>query len=140
MSYIPIFKGVVTKGMLIFSNQDKFNDYLSSLDGKDVQIIVRKPTKIRSVNQNRYYWGVILDLLSRETGYEPEEIHEFLKNMFLFKHMSIIGEDVGYAKSTTDLTTVEMEEYLSKCREWGATFLNVSIPEPNEGRYENNNT
>lgn len=38
-------------------------------------------------------------------------------------------------RSTTDLTTIEMEEYLSKIRTWASMTLSCYIPEPNEVDY-----
>ena len=64
MKYTPIFNGVVSKGKLKLSNTDRFNNYLLSLDG-EVEVLVRYPKKDRSLNQNRYYFGVVVEIISQ---------------------------------------------------------------------------
>lgn len=107
-----------------------FDKYLYTLSG-DVQVIVRKKKKDRSNNQNRYYRGVIVKILSDELGYFPEQIHDLLRNMFLL----VDGAKYPIARSTTNLSTVEMEDYLSKIRIWAASELNCQIPLPNQIDY-----
>jgi len=133
MRYVPKFNGLIDKGKLILSGEDRFNTYLSSLEGKEVECVVQIPRKSRSSAENKYYWSVVVGMISEFTGHEPEEVHEILKGMFLVEHTDIKGIGVDYVRSTTKLSTVEMENYLSKCREFGALTLSLSIPEPNEG-------
>ena len=129
MKHVPVFNGSVTKGNL--SVESRYYKYLLSMEGA-VEVIIRKPKKNRSKFQNNYYFGVVVDLISEETGHEPEEIHEILKNMFLTQHTDILGIGVDYVKSTIMLSTVEMEDYLSKCRQFGSLTLGIFIPLPNE--------
>lgn len=91
---------------------------------------------LRSNQQSRYYFGVVVDILSNHTGFTPEEMHEILKHKFLrdwkkIKTVNGVFEYV-YTKSTTILSTAEFENYLAKIREWAAIELNCQIPEPNE--------
>ncbi len=90
----------------------------------------------RSTPQNRYYWGVVIDILSNHIGYTSDETHEILKHKFLrdwkkIKTSKGIFEYV-YTKSTTGLSTRDMENYLGRIREWAVIDLNCSIPEPHE--------
>lgn len=99
--------------------------------------VVRKD---RSNNQNRYYWGVVLDAFQNsEIGYTKDEWHEFLKHKFLTdKKLFLIVkgkkliEDFETTKSTTDLTTKEFEEFMTRVRQWASIELGIWIPEPNE--------
>jgi hypothetical protein len=68
-------------------------------------------------------------MIAEETGHEPDEVHEFLKLQFLKKNLDKLGD---VAKSSTELNTLEFEEYAEKCRRWASVFLNLNIPEPNE--------
>lgn len=93
--------------------------------------------KDRSNNQNRYYWGVIIDLLSEHTGFIREEMHEVLKHKFLRYTLWIpkkdgVKEQSIIAKSTTDLTTKAFEQYMSDIRQWASSDLGLFLPEPNE--------
>lgn len=93
--------------------------------------------KGRSNEQNRYYWGVCIALLSEHTGFDREEMHEILKRRFLrhtvwVHHKDGIQEQVVISKTTTKLTTKQFEEFLTGIRQWSAQDLGVVLPEPNE--------
>jgi hypothetical protein len=75
----------------------------------------------RSNPQNKYYFGVIVDMISEETGNEPEETHELLKLKFL--------KSMG-KKNTTQLTTVEFNTYIEKIQRWASIELSLIIPDP----------
>lgn len=57
-----------------------------------------------------------------------------MKANFCFKEIVSIetGEIIKMPNSTTQLTTIEWEEYIDKIRQWAFTFLNISIGFPNE--------
>ena len=124
----PIFCAVIKSGKVIFNNVKLFNDYISTFEGKDVEVIVRKFKKERSNQQNKYYWGVVISLLCETTGYFDEEMHDALKMMFLRDDT----RKIPTLRSTANLTTVEFEEYLEKIRIWAVQELNCIIPLPNE--------
>lgn len=94
--------------------------------------------KNRSTQENRYYFGVVVKALSELTGFNPDEMHEILKHKFLKKSVWITNiekgtvEEVVITQSTTELTTVEFENYLAKIRQWAGEELNCPIPLPNE--------
>ena len=96
-----------------------------------------KELKLRSVSENKYYWGVVLDILSDELGHTKTEMHEILKTKFL-RDIAYIKKKNGEhlkvetSKSTTDLKTNEFEDYLSKIRNFASAELGIWIPEPNE--------
>lgn len=94
--------------------------------------ILDKKEKTRSNPQNRYYRGVVVPLLSQETGYTTDEIHEILKYKFLYRQATLGEKELGYAVSTTELSTAEFEDYLSRIRTWASADLSIFIPEPNE--------
>ena len=123
-----VFVAKVDKENLVFNDPSRFREYLRSLDGQVVDVIVRKPKKPRSNNQNAYMWAVPYQLLSETTGYTPNEIHDALRMLFLLDR----SRKIPTLRSTTELSTVEMEDYLSKIRIWASQELNCYIPEPNE--------
>ena len=107
-----------------------------------VEVVVRPYTdkSPRSNQQSRYYWGVVIPLISDYTGYTKDEIHEILKHLFLAEMLEIKSKDgeqhkIRIAKSTTDLNTTEMEDFLSNIRQWAAMELGVFVPTPNEADY-----
>src|ERR1051326_6820033 len=75
-----------------------------------VRIVTRKR---RSLPQNAYYWGVVVDMVKDgliDAGYRgifPDDAHELMKSKFLKKQ--VVSEETGevleFYRSTTELTT-----------------------------------
>lgn len=128
----PRFLASIENGKFIYQNPDLLADRIKKLNGSEVWITIAKKTKGRSNNQNRYYWGVVILILSKELGYLGEEIHDTLKAKFLTDK----SQKIPLVKSTGSLSTAEFESYLSKIRMWASSELNIYIPEPNEVPFE----
>lgn len=107
-----------------------FKDEIKKWEGNEVEI--NKSTKSRTSQQNRYYWGVVLKIVSQETGFTPEEAHEVYKKKFLTYQKAHKGKLYDFTKSTTDLKTSEFGEYLDKVINHAQTELNLIIPAPED--------
>jgi hypothetical protein len=79
-------------------------------------------------------WAIVYKYIADYTGHSTEEIHSACKQMFLPKDHLLMGKDVEVVipKSTKNLSTVELEEYLMRVRVWASTELSLSIPLPNQ--------
>lgn len=114
-------------------------DAVRKMIGKRVTIILKQYRKIRSSPQNAYYWCVVIPAILamfRELGNDADsdDVHEFLKMRVgkLAQAYVLPGDKVLRALgSTTKLTTIEFEDYLTKCRAFAAEY-GVIIPLPNE--------
>ena len=126
----------IKNGKVTYQNRELFDDHLLSYEGKTVVITVGEQRKRRSLNLNSYYWAVVVKLLSEETGYDKDEMHEVLKSMFLRTRYQIKGVWVDSTKSTTKLSNKEMAEFIEEVKRFAATTLGVYIPDPNEVEYE----
>lgn len=106
---------------------------LKNLSGKH-SISIDKFKDGRSANQNRYYWGIVVNTLASEFGYFRDEIHQILRKKFLgySRANPFTGELEQFARSTTDLTTDEMEIYLESIRVWALADFSIYLPLPNE--------
>ena len=131
----PIFTGTVTKGKMEISNRNDFLAYISTLEGKTIQVVVKEQKNTRSVRQNAYYHAVCVKMLADETGYTKDEMHDILRGMFLAKTIIFRGKEMYTVQSTTSLSTTEMEEYLSSIRQWASMEINCYVPDPNETDY-----
>ena len=120
--------GKVVRGKFVPSVPDAFRLAFCALEGKEVWVVVKKHTNARTNQQNKYYWGVVVKLVSETTGFTTDEAHDALRMKFL----RIRGEKLETVKSTTDLTTTEFEEYMTTVRQWAISELGCYIPEPNE--------
>ncbi len=87
-----------------------------------------KKKMTRSLKQNAYMWGVVYDIMSKETGYLPDECHQLMQKQFL-KYES---QGEWFVKSTTKLNTKDMEIYLENVRRFASMELSCFIPLPNE--------
>lgn len=127
---IPTFTGKVDRGKVLLDRPSQYLIQISRLEGQRIEIILRKLWKKRSDNQNRFYWGVVLEILGEHCGYDAEEMHEALKEKFLSNQRDEKG--LVKIRSTAKLNTAEFEEYLDKIKKWSAMELNCFIPDPNE--------
>jgi len=127
----PIFQGTIQNGQFIPSQDccDLFRFYLLNFEKKLVECIIKPIHKKRSLSQNRYYWGVVLQIISEVTEHSPEELHEVFKEMFLNK---VEVMNILVPESTTKLSKSEFCQYIDRICQWALDFLGIQIPAPNE--------
>lgn len=97
--------------------------------------------KGRSNPQNSAYWGLIVTPLADYLALTTEQCHDLLKYKFnkeiIYKeNRQGKMEEIVKIKSTTNLTTVEHNEYCSQIRIW-ASHLGCWLAEPGESLSEN---
>lgn len=116
-----------------------FVEWLAAPGRESVTIIASDTKPKRSTPANRYYWGVVVELIYlalKDTGWEVnrEGTHELLRVRFLSEDKPIgnDGEFVTRVKSTTELDSVEFGTYIERCKQFAAEYLNTVIPEPND--------
>lgn len=123
--------------LIDFNNQEdkkKLHYVLQNLKKVRYKIKIEKYSPKRSISQNEYYWGCVIKYLCAECGYTKDEMHQELTNQFLSyeKVNPKTGELRKFTKSTTELTTIEFEEYLENVRKLAIEFYDCLIPLPNE--------
>ena len=139
MERVLVTTGTVDNGKVSIRNRDAFNAGICALKG-EIEITARQIRATRSAPQNRYYWAVIVALLSEHTGYTPDEVHALLKAKFLPKVLAVQdgnGEIKGefvIGGTTRTLNKNEFSEYCEAIRRWAAMELDVVIPDPDDGR------
>ena len=113
--------------------------------GDRVQLEVKKFTKKRSNKQNAFYFGYVVptfyNYLKELGGYTgvncPYDVHEnILALQFLrsVKLNPVTGIEYEFTKSTTELSTIEFNEFVENCIAWIAeiTEYKLKINFPNE--------
>lgn len=111
---IPKFKGRVENKKLKLDNERRWLDHVASLDGKEVEVLIRKVKKSRTLDQNKLYW-FYLEIVSEYTGSLSEDLHEYFKRKFLPpQKITVMGKTIVIPRSTTRLSTHEFSEYLDK--------------------------
>lgn len=117
-------------------DKKKLFSVLKNLKGS-FAVALKKNRAQRTLQQSRYYWGVVLSYLAEETGYTKDEAHQLMQRMFL-KYVKDVsdGRSETFVRSTTSLNTAEMNDYIEQIRIFAVSELGVYIPEPNEIVYE----
>lgn len=114
---------------------------LKSLTEGRWTVVITKAKKKRSLPQNAYYHGVIINEVKQgliAMGFEPhlldnEMVHEMLKNKFLKKDVANEeGQFITIVQSTASLSTVEFTEFIEQIQQWAAEFLGIVILSPGE--------
>lgn len=128
----PIFYGSIEKTELKLINPQRFQEYLYTLNGKEVEITVAEKGRKRTNRSNRYLWSGVYKPLADHLGYTSEDIHELMKDMFSPKKEMKIGKDVRLVScSTTELLTTGFSEYIEQIKKFGAE-QGVIILDPEE--------
>lgn len=120
---------------------------LGSLDELVAWRVTAEPVRYtRSILQNNYLWGVANKMISEKTGYELEEIHEYLLGAYFGWRKKRVPkkpsnpkgwESVPRRTTTIDehgkrkvLTTVQFSEYVEFVQRFAAQKLGLIIPDP----------
>jgi len=126
----PIHTGTVTHGKLILDAPQRYLVTLARLEGKPIELVVRRRRSQRSLNQNAAYWGIAVEILSEHTGYDKETMHEALKAKFASRRDEKTG--LLIVESTAKMDTKRFNRYYEDIQRWAVEFLGVRIPSPNE--------
>lgn len=98
---------------------------LKGLKGEQV-IKIKKRSKGRSIQENRYYWGVVLAYIEDYTGESKAMLHEVYK----MRHIPNVKFLDGSRISTSDMTHEEIWNYIDLVRMDAKVRLGVNIPDP----------
>lgn len=102
-------------------------------------LLTSKARKIRSLPQNAYIHGVLFPevlIAMRNAGYAeirtPEDAKVVCKELFLKKQITNgKGDSVYIVRNTSDLTKLEMTEFIENVRIWAFDYLGHEIQLPN---------
>jgi len=131
----------VFHGKIVYEDLEAYRLLLLSLKHDwPYELVIKPIVKPRTDRQNRYYWGVVIDMICYQisgntSSAEKEEVHRSLVRHFLVEdHVNLVGGvNISSAPpSTTSLSTVEFTEYIESVRKWAAEFLYLNIPDPNQ--------
>ena len=92
-------------------------DNFAKLTDGFYMVTLRKWSK-RTLEQNKYYRQV-LTIVGNDIGYDPQELHNIFKNIFLkTTHVSDTFGEIQVIGSTTELTVAWFIEYVEKVQRW----------------------
>src|SRR5258706_615336 len=118
---VPIFRARIDEsGHLHLLEAGRWAGYLAKLSNRAVEVILRPERKHRSLNANRYYWGIVVAAGSGWSGYEPEEFHQAMKGIHLPRKQLVLptGEGVDTLASTHDMDTEAFSDFVNPVGRW----------------------
>ena len=142
----PKFNAKYTHGKTVLYNAEAYNKYCAAnfKEGDRLSIVIKKYRRTRSTgasgekgNQNGYYWGVVLPIISQETGHTVDELHDIYKALYAPKKRFAMpnGQEVVIARSGGETDTQEFYEYVERIRA-DAGEMGIVIPDPNKVEYK----
>lgn len=122
------------KGELVLADPQTWRAAVSRHKGRDVWVTVTRQQHLHSMPVRRYYFGVIVAMVAEFIGETRDDTHELLKQQFLKpRDIELLdGQRLTMPPSIKNLTGEQMSEYIREIKTWAATFLGLSIPDPNE--------
>jgi len=134
---VPVFLGFVEdsgKMRMLPYVRESVKRWTATLRGCEVDVIIRKHRKKRTLDQNAYYFGVVCTILANHFGHDTvEAVHEDLK----LEHNPVpskIDPSKMVGGSTADMSTAEFmsdeTSYVNRICRWSAAEHGIYIPPP----------
>lgn len=124
------FGARVKNGVLVIDDQRGYGRCITSHEGHAVTLSLTRMQNRRSLQANRYYWGVVIHYLSEYTGYDAEEMHEALAMKFLrIEDCPLTG--APRRARTPETNSAQFARYVDDCIRFAAE-LGIVIPDANQ--------
>lgn len=130
-------KARIENGKIVHPLSTLWRWTLGRFEGKEVNIQIDPWSNSRTVQQNRYYFGVVCQFVADGiydlTGerYSKDAVHEWLRKRFLHESEIIdisTGEVVKVPSSTKRLTVEEFASYLNDINSFSLEHFGSSLP------------
>lgn len=126
-------------------NRSLIESAIKCFEGKQVTITIEKKRNKRTSHQNRWYFGVAVQMVVdrlRELGtiISKEDAHVLIKLAVAEMDSDLIYSDIVLdtsevlkrMRSTTEYTTTEFMAFKDIVQQWASETLDIYIPDPNE--------
>jgi len=111
-------------------DRNAFNQRCEALMNAGDVIRLERVPKPPTGNQNRFYWALI-GIISDATGFSTDEAHTVCKREAGLYYTKEANRKHKFLRSTADLDTKEMSDYIEKVREIG-TAIGCYMPTADE--------
>jgi len=132
----PKFRAKIQAGRIkLYPGEKLYYDHvLQTLEGQTVHVAIGKVKGLRTEQQMRYYFGVVVKLIVDHTGDDTDSVHDFLKDKFAPKKSITLHNETRVVPGCTHDLFKEnfFEEYVDKIRQWAAQELEIVIPDPQQ--------
>ena len=126
------FPGTIQSGKLLLDSRPEFIAHLHTLEGKRIEVSVGRVKNKRSIDQNAYYWSGVIGTIAKETGQDPQSVHETCKSMFRSRSVLFRGKWLRLVDSSKDADTIEFTEYIERIRAYFGQEFHITIPDPQQ--------
>ena len=116
---------------IAFQQPEAWQKTLESLNGKRVKVVIKEfkaGDNIRSITANSYYWGIVVEILRHEFGYEKLEMHDALGLMFRQDWSKVPPTII----KTSTMSSRDFWDYINRVQIWASTEYGLYIPDPNK--------
>lgn len=125
----PVFRAEVDEGDLVWSDSRVWA-YLRTLEGREVDVIIKVHRREMGTQAKRYYFGVVVALIADHCGYERDEMHELLAMRFLrIEDDPVTGSP--RRRHLPEFDSKDGADYIDRCIRFAAE-LGVYVPSPGE--------
>lgn len=148
------------QGSPLNTARERVIQHLNQLEKEDLssatfEVVIKPYKKNRSVQQNKYLWGVVYPaIINDENGMlftesleqqiaplkvsKAEVVHELCKHKFLPKVKTVTpsGEVVVLNATTAKLNAFEFQQYVENIQMWAMQTFGIDIPTPNQAYNE----
>jgi hypothetical protein len=137
VSQVPVWTGEMElDGSVKWDDPSGVVKYRKSLAGERVQVVIRRQSSQRSLDQNAWIWGVAYPEIAEALGYDSHEINDLHYALVAKCFGEHFDKRVGAMvpnKRSSHLTTREFSDYM----EWLVRFAamecgGIVVPLPGE--------
>lgn len=126
----------VDHGKLVLSDRRLFADLVRGLRDGAYELTISRMRATRSIQANKYYWGVCIHLIAEHTGFTPEEVHAWAKAKFIPKRLALLNhngdvqDEYVIGGSTRKMKVDEFYTFVEQVRDFANEKLELNIPPP----------
>lgn len=128
---VPVWHGVITpEGKLILDARDLFTGYVRRLKNQAVTLVLKKRSRVKSLSQLGYLWGVVYPVIAEDLGYcdyELDALHDAI-----VRELRGLKPDPNPLKlrvSLAEMSHEEVSDYIRDVRHWAVTNYGIVTPD-----------
>lgn len=137
------FTATIQGGKIKFDSIRAWLTLVGQLEGEAIEVTIKKQSKRKSTQANRYYWGVVVEYtrmwLTDTQGEEftTEEAHELLKQRNNASEIKSGMGTVVIGRTTKGMESDEFTAYIDRCIKWLYNISGIIVPSSDEYRINN---
>lgn len=124
----------IEEGQMSEADEDKIFDQIEQLLPGDYSIFICDSKKNRSLSQLKYLFGVVLKIVSKETGETVNNLYRIFEKMFAPRKTVVLKGEEYIVQDLKNSTSKEMGLVIEQIIDYVETELNTKIPDQDQVR------